>query len=231
MSFMALTIIDTTTNLVELTRIDNKSTAYIARKFEQTWLARYPLPKTCVHDQGGEYIGYPFQNMLRQHGIKSHVTTSKNPQANALCERMHQTVGNTLRALQSMQPPDDIESNCLFATRATVHSGLQASPGSIAFARDMILDIPVVADWLLIQEHRLQLIDQRLITTNRGRFSHDYHVGDEVLKLQYKPGKLDARTKVPYRVHSVHTNGTVTIRLDPYTLERISIRRMKPFKR
>jgi hypothetical protein len=119
----------------------------------------------------------------------------------------------------------------LFATRATVHSGLQATPGSLAFARDMILDIPVVADWLLIQEHRQQLIDQRLITDNRGRFSHDYHVGDEVLKLQYKPGKLDARTKGPYRVLSFHTNGTVTIRLDPYTLEHISIRRIKAFKR
>jgi transposase InsO family protein len=143
-SFVALTIIDTTTNLVELVSIDNKSAAYIARKFEQTWLARYPMPKTCVHDQGGEFIGYPFQNMLRQHGIKSHATTAKNPQANALCERMHQTVGNTLRALHSMQPPDGIDSatqlvdmalaNGLFATRATVHSGLQASPGSLAFA-------------------------------------------------------------------------------------------------
>jgi hypothetical protein len=161
--------------------------------------------------------------MLHHHGIKSHTTTAKNPQANTLCERMHQTVGNTLRALHSMQPPDDIDSttqlvdmaltNCMFATRATVHSGLQASPGSLAFARDMILDIPVVADWILIRECRQQLIDQRLITANRGSFSHDHH---EVLKLQYKPSKLDSRAKGPYRAHSVHTNGTVTIRLDPH---------------
>jgi Integrase zinc binding domain len=45
-SFMALTIIDTTTNLVEVVRIDAKSAAYIvARKFEQTWLARFPMHK------------------------------------------------------------------------------------------------------------------------------------------------------------------------------------------
>jgi hypothetical protein len=76
----------------------------------------------------------------------------------------------------------------------------------------MILDIPVVADWILIRERRQQLIDQRLITANRGRFSHDYHEGDEVLKLQYKPSKLDGRAKGPYYVHSVHTNGTVVMR-------------------
>ena len=37
--FYALTCIDTTTNLVELTRIDTKSSDAIVRKFENTWLA------------------------------------------------------------------------------------------------------------------------------------------------------------------------------------------------
>lgn len=238
--FSALTIIDTTTNLVELVRLEDKTAAHVARKFEQTWLARYPKPTVCIHDQGGEFIGYAFRNMLQQYRITAQVTTAKNPQANALCERMHQTVGNTLRAMHSMNPPDGIASatqlvdmalaNCLYATRATVHSGLRASPGSLAFARDMILDIPVVADWTLIRDRRQQLIDQRLIAANRGRFSHDYHVGDNVLKLQYKPNKLESRAHGPYRVHSVHTNGTVTIQIDPHTVERISIRRIKPFK-
>jgi hypothetical protein len=61
--------------------------------------------------------------------------------------------------------------------RASVHRGLQATPGSLAFARDMILDNPVVADWTLIRDRRQQLIDQRLVTANRDRFSHDYGRG------------------------------------------------------
>ena len=100
-----------------------------------------------------------------------------------------------------------------------------------AFNRDMILDIPMVADWTLIQQNRQQLIDARLIAANRKRFSHDYHIGDEVLKLEYKPDKLSPRAHGPYRVNTVHTNGTVTIQLTPHTIERISIRRIKPFKR
>ena len=44
--FSALTaIIDTVTNLVELVRIDDKTSDNVARKYEQCWLARYPWPQ------------------------------------------------------------------------------------------------------------------------------------------------------------------------------------------
>lgn len=37
--FLALTMIDTVTNLVELVRIDNKTSAHVSLCFENTWLA------------------------------------------------------------------------------------------------------------------------------------------------------------------------------------------------
>ena len=40
--FKALTMIDTVTALVELTRVENKTAKHIARKLSQSWLARYP---------------------------------------------------------------------------------------------------------------------------------------------------------------------------------------------
>ena len=239
--FMALTIIDTSTNLVELVRIENKSSAHVAMQFENTWLSRYPTPRKCTYDQGGEFIGYAFQRTLERHGIKGQSTTSKNPQANSICERMHQAVGNSLRAMVAMQPPAAIDSanrlvdtalsNCLFATRAAIHGTMKASPGSMAFGRDMILDIPVLTDWAMIKDRKQQLIDQRLIEANRQRFAYDYHIGDDVLKLVYKPDKLSTRAEGPFRIKNVHTNGTVTIRLNPHTIERISIRRIKPYRR
>ena len=75
------------------------------------------------------------------------------------------------------------------------------------------------------------LIDKRLVAANQRRISHDYQPGDEVLKLTYKPGKLETRATGPYEVISVHTNGTLTIRLSPATIERINVRRVKPYKR
>ena len=110
-----------------------------------------------------------------------------------------------------------------------MHGTFKASPGFLAFGQDMILDIPVIADWEFIQKNRQQLIYQHLIDTNRKRFSHDYHIGDQVLKLNYKPDKLAPRATGPYCIKTVHTNGTVTICLDPIMIEHISIHHIKPY--
>jgi transposase InsO family protein len=236
--FRALTIIDTVTNLVELVRADNKRSETVARLFNNTWLSRYPRPMKVIHDQGTEFTGYAFQKVLSDHGIRPVSITTKNPQANAICERMHQTIGNTLRTMSTFNPPDGIETanqmldtalaNCMFATRAALHGSLKATPGSLVFSRDMILDIPLVADWLFIQENRQQLIDQRLIAANRKRFSYDYKVGEKVWKKIYEPHKLQSRFEGPYEITQVHSNGTLTIRLNATTIERISLRRVKP---
>jgi hypothetical protein len=48
--------------------------------------------------------------MLLRNGIHScQQTTPKNPQGNYICERMHQAIGNTLRALSLLNPPAGIE--------------------------------------------------------------------------------------------------------------------------
>jgi hypothetical protein len=154
---------------------------------------------------------------------------------------MHQSVGNSLRVLSTMNPPTGIAharqlidtalANAMYATRCTYHSTLKTTPGGLAFGRDMILNIPLMTDLLLLQEHRQQLIDKRLIAANAKRFSYDYKVGDEVLKLAFKPGKLDPRAAGPYRIEQVHANGTLSIRITPRVVERISLRRVKPYRR
>ena len=52
-----------------------------------------------MHDPGTEFTGPEFQTLLENCRIKDVCTSAKNPQANAVCERMHQTVGNVLRTL------------------------------------------------------------------------------------------------------------------------------------
>ena len=106
--FFALTAIDTVTNLVELIRVHEKNSETIARKYAQCWLSHYPWPQRCVHDPGGEFTGPEFQTLLENCHIKDVCTSTKNPQSNAVCERMHQTVGNVLRTLLHGEPPQNI---------------------------------------------------------------------------------------------------------------------------
>jgi len=239
-SFRALTIIDPVTNLTEIVRIQNKSAAHVAQLFEQAWLARYPMPQDIIYDQGTEFTGQHFQQMCHRNNITTHPISSKNPQANAVCERMHQTVGNSLRTLQTLNPPAGIQeaaslvdaaiAEAIFAHRASYSEALGSTPGAVAFGRDMILNIPVIADLISIRNRRQHLIDERLIKANRRRFAYDYAVGEQVLKLVYKPNKLQPRAEGPYPITRVHTNGTVTIRISPQVIERINIRRVKPYR-
>ena len=67
--FNALTCIHPVTNLVEIICIDNKTAAHVAQLFENCWVSRYPRPNSCIHDNGGEFIGEEFQHKLQQHGI------------------------------------------------------------------------------------------------------------------------------------------------------------------
>ncbi len=81
----ALTVIDMVSNLVELVRIDEKNSARVARKYAQVWLSRYSWPERCVHNNGGEFVGPEFQFLLQGCKIKDAPTSSKNPQAKAIC--------------------------------------------------------------------------------------------------------------------------------------------------
>ena len=104
----ALTIVDTVTNLVELICVSNKSAAHVGLQLENAWLSRYPQPRFIIHDPGPEFMGQGFQRVLDRHRIHGHLTTVKNPHANAICEHLHQTVTNILRPLLHIHPPQDI---------------------------------------------------------------------------------------------------------------------------
>ena len=94
----------------------------------------------------------------------------------------------------------------------------------------MFLDIPLVADILMIQNKRQLLVDNQLLTANAKRINHDYAVNDLIWKKNYigLSDKLLPTARGPYPITRVHTNGTVTIRLTPTLTERINIRRIKP---
>ena len=87
-------------------------------------------------------MAFDFQEMLMFYGVKSVPTIVKNPQANAILERSHQTLGkrthqtlgNMLRAMQLHQYKDEelkgkrifdqALSTAAYALRTTYHTKL-----------------------------------------------------------------------------------------------------------
>ena len=237
--FNALTSIDPVTNLTEIVQIDDKTSEHVARKFSQSWMARYPWPKRCIHDNGGEFTGWEFQQLLQKTDVKDVPTTSRNPTANAVCERMHQSVGNILRTLLHGNDPKTVSkanelidkalSIAMHAMQSSVHTTLGSSPGALVFNRDMFMNIPLLADWHAITTRREHVINNSLIRANKMRRRFDYIADQQVLKKLHDPTKLGNRTSGPYRINRVHVNGTITINLQPGVTERINIQRVIPY--
>ena len=85
-------MIDPATCWFEIAAIDNKSSIEIANELEITWLTRYPWPTEIVCDRGTEFMS-EVQRMLREdYHIKKKMITTRNPQANSIVERAHQSM-------------------------------------------------------------------------------------------------------------------------------------------
>jgi len=93
----------------------------------------------------------------------------------------------------------------------------------------MLLNVPLLVNMLEIRARRQVKVDKDLMRTNARRTVFDYKQGEKVLKKVHDPRKLEQRWDGPYPIERVHVNGNVTIALKPGVLERINIRRVKPY--
>ena len=178
--------------------------------------------------------------MLHANGIKDVTTTVKNPQANAVCEHLHQSISNTLRSMlhahapRSIDQTNDIMDTCFaaaaYAYKVAIHRTLNISPGALVFHRDMILNIPLIADLHQLHARRQIIIDELLQCANLRHRPMDYRPGDDILILTDNPTTLQDRGIGPFCIIQVYTNGTITFQRTPHIVERINIRQVKPYR-
>ena len=158
-------MIDPAMGWFEMKDIPDKRADTIANLVEQTWLTRYPWPTQIIFDRGNEFLAEFAQMVVEDYGIKKKPITKRNPQANSIIERVHQTLGNIIRVLdtQSMDPEDPwggVLAAAMFALRATYHTTTQATPMQLVFSRDAILNTTFQANWKYIKDRKKKLIHE-----------------------------------------------------------------------
>jgi transposase InsO family protein len=114
--------------------------------------------------------------LVKDYGIKRKPITGRNPQANAIVERVHQVVGNIIRTFELQKNYQDekdprkgmkdpsrkgILSATAFAVGATYHTTLQKSPGQLIFGRDMIFNVKHTANWEYIRARKQKIIKKK----------------------------------------------------------------------
>ena len=229
------TMIDPATGWVEIVEIDTKSADNIINVVDQAWLSRYPWPVKVISDRGGEFMKEFKQTLEDMYGIKKSTITTRNPQANAILERVHQTLGNIIRTfsfedLEDENPWSGIISAAAFAIRATVSTTTEKSPMQLVYGRDAILNIKHTADWTRIKKRKQEVIKQNNIRENKKRIKHTYQVGDKILiSADPKKPKFDKEYLGPFPIVQVNKNGTVKYRKGAI-LDTVNIRNIHPYK-
>ena len=134
-----------------MAQIPNKTAAEIADITNKTWFTRYPLPQRIVFDPGTEFMAEFSKMCHNDYGLKRKPITTRNPQSNAIIERIHQNIGNIIQTFDvsnivNNDPWSGILAATMFAVRKTYHTKLQAYPMQLVFGQDAILNIKHVAD-------------------------------------------------------------------------------------
>ena len=234
-----VTMIDPATGWFEIKDVPGTKRAdYVSNIVEQTWLNRYPWPQEIIIDRGKEFLAEFAEMVENDYGIKRKQITTRNPQSNAIIERVHQTIGNMLRSFSLSKDKDLIDIDdpwsgilgaIAFAVRSTVHTTARATPMQLVFGRDAILNVQFRANWKYIKERKARIIRANNIKENKRRIPHQYHVGDAILI------KNDQRTKYgadaydgPFEITEVRDNGTVRVRKGRVT-DTYNIRMITPY--
>ena len=62
---------------------------------------------------------------------------------------------------------DELLTNIAWAVCSTYHTVIKTTPGAATFGRDILFDIPYLADWNQIRKRRQTLVDQSCDKTNK----------------------------------------------------------------
>jgi RNase H-like domain found in reverse transcriptase/Reverse transcriptase (RNA-dependent DNA polymerase)/Integrase zinc binding domain len=240
LTLWCVTMIDPATGWFEIKDVPGTKRAdVVANIVETTWLGRYPWPQIVTLDRGTEFMAEFSKMMVDDYGVKKKPITKRNPQANAIVERVHQTIGNMIRTFSVADNPDIVENDpwtgilnaVAFAVRATVHTTSQATPMQLVFGRDAILNIPMQANWKHIEQRKQALIIANNRRENSKRIPHQYRVGDQVLVKKEWDSKYGSDAyKGPFDIVEVRNNGTVRIREGRIT-DTYNIRMITPYHR
>jgi hypothetical protein len=143
----------------------------------KTWFSRrYPQCWYIIHDNRSEFKH--FHALCDTYGIKHKSTSVRNTQVNAMLEHIHAVVTNMLCTSEinlanlSVKTRDTnvfFLSDTARVTCSTYHTVLKASPGAAIFWQDMLFDIPFIAHWRKIEEHRQKLADLTTTQDNEGQ--------------------------------------------------------------
>ena len=125
--------------------------------------------------------------MLRNLDIKPVINSVKNPQANALVERVHQVILKILvtkdldnKLFDYIDPWGETLEYIAWAMRDSYHHNIMDLPGQDVFDIGMLFNLVSVVRWKVATAAKQRQVDIDYVRENAKQVTHDYAIGDQV---------------------------------------------------
>uniref|UniRef100_A0A914PVH5 RNA-directed DNA polymerase n=1 Tax=Panagrolaimus davidi TaxID=227884 RepID=A0A914PVH5_9BILA len=200
------------------TAMPNQTAESVTKAFLDDVIAKHGIPERLISDNGKQFVGKIFKDMLNWANVKHRTITPYNPQANGAIERMNRTVEVMLTAFvnEAGTDWDQYLQLVVFSYNNSCHEVTKLTPFQLLYLRspklpsDITLDhfttsevdiygtifmertaVAAKAAWKLVNEKLNANARQQASKTDRIRKAapRDFQPGDLVLKIQdYVPG-------------------------------------------
>ena len=142
-----LTFIGHFTRFCEAIPIVKQDTETIVREFVLKIITQFGVPKKLLTDKGANFTSALIKETCKLLKIEKLQTSSYNPQANGVCERMHKLLIDILSHFirKDARNWDEYVPYAVMAYRAMPHCSTKYSLYYLVYGRDMRL--PIEEDW------------------------------------------------------------------------------------
>lgn len=200
-------------------------------KHFKTWLNDKPTPRTCLTDQGRNYMSQKFKNFLETVQIKHITTTPYNPTGNSISERINQTVNRVLQTSKRI-PIKRIIRRINFVLQNQPHRVLMCSPYEIRFGKSNFDEnnnkLGGYSDW-----HRQRILEagkENLERINQTRKKINLKIGEKIYRKKLIRKKLSPFWTGPFVIKELDPSGNVVTIIGPNREEKLNIKLVRPIK-
>ena len=199
-----LVVMDHYSKWLAAASIRSKTSAHVAGTLELRILSHLPrCPLVILSDNGPEFSGRPFNDVLEKFGIKHQYTTPNKPSSNGLVERANRTVTELLRLQVATTRETWLGAlpRAVMIHNTTCHSSLKQSPANFLLGtshhmtNEPILPLEVGDTW--------KEGNPSFVSFSRGQLV----LKKAIRQRRLVRNKLEPQFIGPYSVQKVNQNG------------------------
>lgn len=135
-----LTMVDRFSKWPEAVPLKDQTAASVARAFYENWITRFGVPCKLTTDRGRNFESELFHQLNVVFGITRIHTTSYNPKANGLVERLHRTLKAAIMALiKDTSNWSEVLQTALFGIRTALREDINCTAAEMVYGSTLRL--------------------------------------------------------------------------------------------